>query len=90
MKTISKRELSQQTARVLETVATGQPVIVTERGTARWRIEAVDATADPVAVLRAEGRVSPPKDAPAPWPALESRYTAAQVDELYQESRGDH
>jgi antitoxin (DNA-binding transcriptional repressor) of toxin-antitoxin stability system len=90
MKTISKRELSQQTARVLETVTIGRPVIITERGRARWRIESIDAAADPIASLRAEGRITPPKTTPAPWPVLESRYTPAQVDALLLESRGDH
>lgn len=90
MKTISKRELNQQTAHVLEAVSVGQPIIVTERGVARWRIEAVESAADPIARRRAEGRIAPAKSKPAPWPvAADARYTPARVDELFVESRGD-
>lgn len=91
MKTISKRELNQQTAQVLSGVRAGEPVLVTERGIARWRIEAVDGAVDPVARLRAEGRISPAKAEPRPWPAVAGtrRYTAAEVDALFADSRGD-
>lgn len=89
MKTISKRELNQQTAQVLSSVTVGQPVVVTERGVARWRIEAMDRAADPVARLRAEGRITPAKRKPAPWVSAGARYTPSQVDALFAESRGD-
>ena len=95
MKTITKRELNQQTARVLALVQDGQDVLVTERGVARWRIAAVDsATADPVVRLIAEGRITPAKANPAPWPDDEEdeqtrRYTPDEVDALFAESRGD-
>jgi len=89
-KTISKRELNQQTAQVLEAVSVGQPVVVTERGVARWRIEALKSAADPIARRRAEGSIAPAKPKPAPWPvAADARYTPAQVNELFMESRGD-
>lgn len=88
MTPISKRELNQQTAQVLETVTEGRPVIITERGVARWRIEAVQASGDAVARLRAEGRITPAKRKPAPWPVAKDRYTPAQVDALFRESRG--
>lgn len=51
MKTISKRELNQQTAHVLDAVSIGQPVVVTERGVPRWRIEAVESSGDTVSRL---------------------------------------
>lgn len=89
MKTISKRELNQQTANVLGAVSVGQPVIVTERGVPRWRIEAVESSGDPVARLRTEGRITPAKAKPAPWPVAKSRYTLAQVDALFAEFRGE-
>ena len=89
MKTISKRELNQQTAHVLDSVLLGQPVIVTERGIARWKIEAVDRGSDPVVRLRAEGRITPAKPKPVPWSEAEVRYTPSQVDALFNESRGD-
>jgi antitoxin (DNA-binding transcriptional repressor) of toxin-antitoxin stability system len=89
MKTISKRELNQDTAGVLDAVKNGRPVIVTERGVARWRIEALETSTDTVARLRAEGRITPAKAMPAPWPVAKARYTPAQVDALFAESRGD-
>ena len=90
MKTISKRELNRHTASVLDDVAVGRPVIVTERGVARWRIESVSASTDTVARLRAEGRITPAKAKPAPWPVAKARYTPARVDALFAESRGEH
>ena len=39
--------------------------------------------------LRAEGRITPAKAKPAPWPATKARYTPAQVNALFAESRGD-
>lgn len=89
MRTISKRELNQQTASVLSAVSAGQPVAITERGVVRWRIEAVDGASDPIARLRAEGRIKLAKPQPTPWPVAEPRYTPAQVDALVLESRGD-
>jgi len=93
MKTISKRELNQQTAQVLEQVKAGSPVLVTERGVARWRIESVDATADPVARLWAAGRIRAASPNPPPWPKRSSaKYagrTPAEVDALLAEMRGD-
>jgi prevent-host-death family protein len=89
MKTISKRELNQQTAQVLDTVSVGQPVVVTERGVPRWRIEAVEVSGDPVDRLRSGGRITPAKAKPAPWPVARPRYTPSQVDALFAESRGE-
>jgi antitoxin (DNA-binding transcriptional repressor) of toxin-antitoxin stability system len=89
VKTISKRELNQQTAQVLDAVSEGHAVIVTERGVPRWRIEAIEGSGDPVARLRSAGRITPAKAKPAPWPVAKPRYTASQVDALFAESRGE-
>lgn len=89
MKTISKRELNQQTAQVLDAITAGQAVVVTERGVARWRIEAVKPSGDATEKLRAEGRITPAKRKPAPWPDGKPRYTPARVDALFRESRGE-
>ena len=89
MMTISKRELNQQTAQVLAAVTVGKPVVVTERGVARWRIEAVEGSSDPIARLRAEGRITPAKRKPAPWTVAEARYTPSMVEALFAGSRGD-
>ncbi|MGI8522439.1 MAG: type II toxin-antitoxin system Phd/YefM family antitoxin [Nocardioides sp.] len=92
MKTISKRELNQQTARVLAAVDAGETVVVTERGIVRWRIEAVGTESDPVARLRAQGRIIASRADPAPWPEAETDapYSPERVDQLYADSRGDH
>lgn len=89
MKTISKRELNQQTAQVLDGIHIGDPVLVTERGIARWRIEAVEASTDPIARLRAEGRIQSARSRPHPWPSARARYSPAQVDALFTGSRGE-
>lgn len=89
MKTISKRELNQQTAQVLDTVSAGHSVLVTERGVPRWRIEAAESSSDPVARLRSEGRITPAKAKPAPWPVAKARYSPSQVDALFADSRGE-
>jgi antitoxin (DNA-binding transcriptional repressor) of toxin-antitoxin stability system len=93
MKTITKRELNQQTAQVLAAVDAGESVVVTERGVPRWRIDAFDAEADtdPIERLRAQGRIIPAKQNPMPWPEPEDnpRYSPADVDRLYAEMRED-
>ncbi len=94
MKQISKRELNQQTARVLAEVRDGEPVLVTERGVPRWRIEVADASADPMERLRAQGRIIPRKENLPAWPKHwkrrgESR-TPSDVDALLADMRGDH
>ncbi|HRP07363.1 MAG TPA: hypothetical protein PLL69_02650 [Gemmatimonadales bacterium] len=88
---ITKRELNQQTAQVLAGVRAGSPVLITERGMPRWRIEAIEPTlGDPVARLRAEGRIIPAAENPPAWPEdTDSRYTIAKIDALLTELRGD-
>jgi len=90
MNAISKRELNQQTAQVLARVRASGPLFVTERGIARWRIEAVDAARDPVLRMRMDGRIVPAKSDPRPWHMGKARYTPADVDSLFADSRGEH
>lgn len=93
MKTISKRELNQQTARVLAGVREDAPVLVTERGVPRWRIEATTGETDPIARLTVQGRITPRKAKPPAWPKDWKRRgrgrTPAEVDALLAEMRGD-
>lgn len=91
MKTVTKRELNQQTARVLAGAAAGESVIVTDRGVPRWRIEAIEAHPDPIERLRAQGRITPAKKHPRAWTAHDEprRYTPDEVDALLDETRGD-
>lgn len=91
MRTITKRELNQQTARVLADVASGETVVVTERGVPRWRIEALEAHPDPIERLRSEGRIVPAKKNPRAWTTDQGtrQYTAEEVDALLDDIRGD-
>lgn len=90
MKTVSKRELNQQTAQVLADVRAGAPVLVAERGVVRWRIELIDRADDPIARLRAEGRIRPADGKPPAWPEeAESGYSTRQIEALFNEMRGD-
>ena len=87
MKTVTKRELNRQTAQVLAAVKVGESVVVTEHGVPRWRIDVFDSDTDPIARLRAQGRIIPAKKDPMPWPEPEGdpRYSPADVDRLYRE-----
>jgi antitoxin (DNA-binding transcriptional repressor) of toxin-antitoxin stability system len=90
MHTVTKRELNQRTADVLAVAAT-EPVVVTERGVPRWRVEAITAHPDPIERLRADGRITPAAKRPVPWPPRDhSGRTPDQVDALFNELRGDH
>jgi len=90
VKTISKRQLNQQTARVLAEVEAGESVVVTERGVPRWRIVAIGAGRDPIERLRAEGRIVPASKNAPPWPERDySERSPADVDRLYAELRED-
>jgi antitoxin (DNA-binding transcriptional repressor) of toxin-antitoxin stability system len=94
MKIISKREFKQWTTKVLAGVREDHPVVVTERGVPRWRIEAADGQGDPLSRLRAQGRVVTRKKNPLPWPedweARAGGRTPSDVDALHQAMRGDH
>jgi antitoxin (DNA-binding transcriptional repressor) of toxin-antitoxin stability system len=85
MKTVTKRELNQQTAKVLAAVEAGETVLVTERGVAKWRIESALHPVDPLARLESEGRLTRARHDPAPWPGdapAGRRYTPDEIDEL--------
>lgn len=91
MKTVTKRELNQQTAAVLAGVEAGETLLVTERGVPRWAIEQVGDTSDALARLMRGGRVRPAASVPAPWPVdTPDGYTPEHVDRLFEESRGEH
>ena len=92
MRTVTKRELNQNTATVLSRVAPTQDVVVTERGVPRWRLSAVSDHESSLARHEREGRYTPPASAPAPWSdrAAGPAYDDAQVDVLLSEVAGDH
>lgn len=92
MKTYTKRELNQQTATVLAAVTADEPVVITENGVARWRIEAVSVHPDPIERLIAQGRIALARDNPPELTArtrLGTGYTEEQIDAIYEEMRGE-
>lgn len=92
MQTVTKRELNQNTAAVLDRVTETEDLVVTERGRPRWRVSAVLDPDSALQRLEREGRYTPPASDPAPWPREPGgpSYTDAQVDALLDEMRGDH
>lgn len=92
MGTVTKRELNQNTAAVLQRVTETGDVVVTERGDPRWRVSAFDGRDTPLARMEREGRYTPPAQTPAPWPEHPGgpKYTDDQVESLLDEMDGDH
>lgn len=92
MKTVTKRELNQHTAAVLDQVGDDEDVVVTERGKPRWRISTVREQDTVLARLEREGRYAPPSSTPTPWPSHPGgrAYADDEVDALLVEMRGDH
>ncbi|MCO5314780.1 MAG: type II toxin-antitoxin system prevent-host-death family antitoxin [Solirubrobacterales bacterium] len=92
MQRITKRELNQRTAAMLDRVTDTEDVVVTERGKPRWRVSTVREHDTVLARLEREGRYTPPSATPAPWPRRPGgpTYTDAQVDALLDEMHGDH
>lgn len=89
MATVTKRELNQQTSRVLATVHTDGVVIVTERGVPTWRIEPVSGPVDHIERLRETGRIIPAKRDPASWARDGIQRTPEEIDTLVADARGD-
>ncbi|MFW0795842.1 hypothetical protein AAFP30_18670 [Gordonia sp. CPCC 205515] len=92
MRSITKRELNQQTAAVLDQVTDVDDVVVTERGTPRWRISVVADEETVLARLERDGQYTPPSADPAPWPDHPGgpTYSGAEAAALLDEMRGDH
>lgn len=91
MRTVSKRELNQNTASVLDQVTPDEDVVVTERGIPRWQVTTFDGPRAPLARLEQDGRYTPPSSAPAPWPDHPGgrAYNDDEVEELLDSMRGD-
>lgn len=92
MRTVTKRDLNQHTATVLDQVTDADDLVVTERGRPRWRVTAYRDQDSRLAGLERAGRYSPPAVAPAPWPSQPGgpKYSTGDVDALLDELRGDH
>lgn len=91
VKRVTKRDLNQHTASVLEHVTDEGDVVVTERGEPRWRVSVFGGQEAPLARMERDGRYTPPASAPAPWPNDPGgpRYTDADAEALLDEMRGD-
>lgn len=92
MQRITKRELNQRTAAVLDQVTDTDDIVVTERGKPRWRVSAVREPDTTLARLEREGRYAPAASDPAPWPRHPGgpAYSEAEADALLEDMRGDH
>lgn len=92
MSIVTKRELNQHTAAVLERVTASDDLVVTERGRPRWRVSVVGEHESALTRLAREGRYTPPRATPAPWPdrAGGPAYTTTEADALLDEMRGEH
>lgn len=92
MRMVTKRQLNQQTAAVLDQVTDADDVVVTERGKPRWRLGTVTDRETTLERLERVGQYSPPAAKPAPWLERPSgpTYTDAEADVLLDEMRGDH
>lgn len=92
MRTITKRELNQRTAAVLDQVTDTDDIVVTERGRPRWRVSRIRERDTTLARLEREGRYTPPAAEPAPWPSQPGgpAYTRSEADALLDTMRGDH
>lgn len=91
-RTVTKRELNQNTAAVLDLVAEGTDVVITERGKPRWRI-VFDENPPMTHLERLEmlGLITPPNPNPTPWPEHPGgpKYTEEELMDLVDDIRGD-
>ncbi len=92
VQTVTKRELNQRTAAVLDQVTEAGDVVVTERGKPRWRVSTVRNDDTALTRLEREGRYTPPASTPTPWPRHPGgpAYTGEEADTLLDEMRGDY
>ena len=92
MERVSKRDLNQSTAWVLDRVSRGDDVVVTEHGTPRWRIVRYQNAESTLARLEREGHYTPSDPAPSDWPPAtdEDPYMADDLQKLVDDIRGDH
>lgn len=91
MRAISITELNQQTSRVIREVQAGAQVEISMHGRVVARIvPAAEPTTTWLERKKAEGRITPPSDPTMPLPAPASLRSGLSLDELIDESKGDH
>lgn len=91
-RTVTKRELNQQTARVLDAIDEGESVVVTERGVPTWRIVRMTFDDDLLERLRQAGliaREASKNPRPLTMHAEPPRYTPEEIDAILDEVRAD-
>lgn len=91
MQTVTKRDLNQHTASVLDRVTDTGAVVVTERGEPRWLVSPFRGQDAPLVRMERDGRYTPRASTPAPWPSHPGgpAYTDAEVGALLDEMHGD-
>ncbi|MDO4241179.1 MAG: type II toxin-antitoxin system prevent-host-death family antitoxin [Microbacteriaceae bacterium] len=94
MLTITKRELNQQTAKILERVTLEGEVIVSEYGEPKWKIvryAKAHTLEERLDELERQGvAIQRPKGERMKFPKLtEKQYTEAEMEALIQEMKGD-
>jgi len=97
MEYVTKRELNQNTAQVLDRVTPLEDVIITERGEPRWRISNYEPPQYGEARLKdleRRGLLQPLRaTGPIEWPEPredERQYTSEEIMALLEEMKGDH
>lgn len=92
MHTVTKRDLNQHTASVLDRVTDTDDVVVTERGEPRWRVTPFRSQDAPLVRMERDGRYTRPASTPAPWPSHPGgpTYTDTEVEALLDDMHGDH
>ena len=90
MAEVSKRELTQHTAAVLNCVTETEDIVVTEQGKPRWRIVAFQGQNLQFDTPRTTGRDTPTVRGQYSWPRHPggSKYTVDEVVERLKEMRG--
>jgi prevent-host-death family protein len=90
MRAISITELNQQTSRVVRAVQEGEQVEISMHGRVVARLVPAMDQATWLERKKSEGRITPPSAPDAPLPDLVAVKSGLSLDQLIDESKGDH
>ena len=90
MRRISITELNQQTSRVLREVQEGEQLEISMHGRVVARLVPATDQATWLERKKAEGRITPPSAPDTPLPELVAARSGISLDQLIDESKGDH
>jgi prevent-host-death family protein len=90
MRAISITELNQQTSRVLREVQEGEQLEISMHGRVVARLVPATDQATWLERKKAEGRITPPSAPDVPLPDLVAARSGLSLDQLIDESKGDH